>query len=163
MSTHTQVPSIFSNIRSVVVAKCKRSADCSELRSSGTSLVVPAKSTLKQRPACDTMSCRGYGSHRSHAPLRLGDGSSLEHGGRCCCVKEDVSCEAAASERRSMPTAQYCRCGALRASSLDHLFIPEDLSIVPIHLKYSKDKFRGVRVDGRMYFLPNRYFRNNLS
>ncbi|XP_022662071.1 uncharacterized protein LOC111250717 [Varroa destructor] len=101
------------------------------------------------------MSCRGYGSHRSHAPLRLGDGSSLEHGGRCCCVKEDVSCEAAASERRSMPTAQYCRCGALRASSLDHLFIPEDLSIVPIHLKYSKDKFRGVRVDGRMYFLPN--------
>ncbi|OQR73715.1 hypothetical protein BIW11_09563 [Tropilaelaps mercedesae] len=102
------------------------------------------------------MSCRGFGSHRSHVPVRLGEGSSLDHGGRCCCVKEDVpSCESSASERRSIAAAQYCRCGALRAPSLDHLFIPEDLSIVPSYLKYSKDKFRGVRVDGRMYFMPN--------
>lgn len=104
----------------------------------------------------NAMACRAFSGHRAHVPLRLGDPGPIEHEARCCCVKPEVACDPTPAERRPLTGPQYCRCGAVRPPSLDHLFIPEDLSLVPSHLKFSKDRFRGVRVDGRMYFLPNR-------
>lgn len=50
----------------------------------------------------------------------------------------------------------YCRCGAPRVPTLNHLFLTEDLTKVPPRLKYDKSKYRSVHVDGRTYFLLQR-------
>ncbi|XP_022700977.1 uncharacterized protein LOC111267173 isoform X2 [Varroa jacobsoni] len=74
-------------------------------------------------------------------------------GTHCGCMNEKHTVRDSARLKTTPSGPAYCRCGAPRVPTLNHLFLTEDLTKVPPRLKYDKSKYRSVHVDGRTYFL----------